>query len=68
MNNWGFPFIGAFLIILFGAAVLLAVGSSSIAEITANVAYFALVVGVILQLICFSRKKPKNGDGFVGSS
>lgn len=59
-SNWGFPFIAAFLILLFIAAVFLATSAyfaSTIseaivesAELIATFAYFALVIGVLFQL------------------
>jgi hypothetical protein len=67
MENWGFPFIAGFLILLFSSAILLA-ASMDYAEQIANFAYFSLVVGVVLQLICFSKNRKKNGDVFDGSS
>ncbi len=60
IENWGFPFISLFLIFLFVSAVLVATGSAdliSLADKTAISAYFSLLVGVILQIICFSKKR-----------
>ena len=50
--NWGFPFITAFLILLSTAAVFLATSANLVwvAEIIADGAYFALVIGVLFQL------------------
>jgi uncharacterized membrane protein len=50
--NWGFPFIAAFLVLLFTAAVILATSANLVwvAEIIADGAYFALVIGVLFQL------------------
>jgi hypothetical protein len=60
-GNWGYPFIAAFMLLLFVAAVFLAVpGFASLAEIIADVAYFALAAGVVLQLAYLSRNKGKN--------
>jgi hypothetical protein len=61
IENWGFPFISMFLILLFASAVLLAASLAYVADITATLAYFSLLVGVILQIICFS-KNCKNGE------
>jgi hypothetical protein len=68
MENWGFPFIAGFLLFLFSSAILLAVGLANLAEQIADFAYFSIVVGVVLQLICFSKNIEKNGDIFDGSS
>jgi hypothetical protein len=67
-ENWGFPFIAGFLLFLFSSAIFLAAGVANLAEQIANFAYFSLVVGVVLQLVCFSKNRNKNGDVFDGSS
>jgi heme/copper-type cytochrome/quinol oxidase subunit 4 len=54
-ENWGAPFILAFIALLIVAAVSLAIGSSSLADDVAVYAYFSLVVGVVLQLVCFLK-------------
>jgi hypothetical protein len=68
MENWGFPFIVGFLVFLFSSAILLAADMSYLAEPIANIAYFSLVVGVVLQLIGVSKTIKKNGDISNGSS
>ncbi|MCL4430051.1 MAG: hypothetical protein M1167_04790, partial [Chloroflexi bacterium] len=45
IGNWGFPFISMFLILLFTSAVLVAAGLASVADTTATLAYFSLLVG-----------------------
>ena len=60
-ENWGSPFIVAFMILLLSAAVSLAVGSY-LADAIAVYAFYALVAGVILQLVCF-LKYGKKTDG-----
>jgi hypothetical protein len=52
-SSW---FILTFQVLLLGCAVMLVFGLASIAEGVAVVAYFALVVGVIVQLIWFLRR------------
>jgi hypothetical protein len=66
-ENWGYPFIAGFIILLFTAAVFLAVGLAFTAEIAAYCAYFSLATGVIFQLIFFGRNKSKNGGVSNGS-
>jgi hypothetical protein len=67
-GNWGFPFIAGFMVLLFSAAVLLTVKDlASMAEPTATLAYIALVVGVVLQLVCSGRNNQKKGAVFHGS-
>jgi Na+/phosphate symporter len=67
IGNWGFPFIGGFIVLLFTAAVLLVAGLSSVAEVAATCAYLALAVGVVLQLICLGKNRVKNGGVLHGS-
>ena len=63
-ENWGFPFVSAFIILLVVAAVLLATGSPDLAndaDIIAIFAFFSLVIGAFLQIICFSRSRKNSG-------
>ena len=67
-ENWGIPFIVGFMILLFSSAVLLAGGLVSTAENTATFAYFALVIGVVLQLLSLSKiRRRKQGAALHGS-
>ena len=61
-ENWGAPFVLGFMGSLLIAAVFLIMGLSWLAEAVGNVAYFFLVAGVVLQLLCFLRR----GDRGVG--
>src|SRR3972149_201331 len=54
-ENWGAPFIVSFMLLLSGAAVTLSLGLSALANEVAIYAYYALVVGIVLQLVCFLR-------------
>jgi hypothetical protein len=67
-ENWGFPFIIGFLMLLLSAAVLLTAGYTSTAEMTANVAYFTLAAGVFLELICLGKNRQKGEKVLNGSS
>jgi hypothetical protein len=67
-ENWGFPFIAGFLLFLFSSALLLEVSIINLAKQIAGFAYFSLVLSVILQLICLSKNRRKNGEVFDGSS
>jgi hypothetical protein len=58
-ENWGAPFVLAFMGLLLVAVVLLILGLPWTAEVVGNYAYFSLVVGVVLQLVCSWRR----GDG-----
>jgi len=62
-ENWGAPFIIAFMIMLMICACLIAFGKEALANEVAVYAYYSLVIGVVLQLITFIReehKRPKN--------
>ena len=56
-ENWSFPFIAGFMVLLFAAAVFLATGWASLAETTTICAYFSLVTGVLLQLVCLGKNR-----------
>jgi len=66
-EDLGVPFIAGFIILIFAAAILLVVGWASWAEATATCAYFTLAIGVVLQLVCLGKNRPKNGAVFHGS-
>ena len=61
-ENWGSPLIAGFMLLLAVAAVSLSVGWSSLADTIAIYAFYALVVGVVLQLVCFF-KYPRKDEG-----
>ena len=58
-KSWGSPFIVGFILLLVSAAVFLSEGLSSLADGIAVYAYYALIVGVILQLVCFVKYREK---------
>ncbi len=60
-QNWGSPFIVGFIVLLFSVAVSLSLGASNWANVVVDYAYYALVVGVVLQLACF-LKYPKKAS------
>jgi hypothetical protein len=62
-ENWGAPFVLGFMFLLLVAVVLLIVGLKWTAEGVANYAYFVLVVGVVLQLVCSLRRGNSSGEG-----
>jgi hypothetical protein len=51
-KNWGSPFIVGFILLLVSAAVSLASG-------IAIYAYYTLILGVVLQLVCFVMYREK---------
>jgi hypothetical protein len=61
-ENWGDPFILGFMLLLMVAAVSLSIGVADVANEVAIYAYYALVGGFVLQLVCFLRYKNKNGE------
>jgi heme/copper-type cytochrome/quinol oxidase subunit 4 len=54
-ENWGAPFALVFMMLLIVVAVCSAVGLMLWASQIAIYSYYALAVGVILQLVCFLR-------------
>jgi hypothetical protein len=61
-ENWGAPFIVAFMVFLVVAAVSMATGLDALADDVALYAYYALIGGVVLQLVCFLKFHGKGGD------
>jgi hypothetical protein len=59
-ENWGSPFIAGFLLILIAAATLLSFGLSYLSNTMAVYAFYGLVLGVVLQLVCFVKYLPKD--------
>lgn len=62
-ENWGAPFVLGFMGLLMIAVVLLILGFAWSAEIVGDFAYFSLVAGVVLQLVCFWRHGDKDVGG-----
>jgi uncharacterized membrane protein YbhN (UPF0104 family) len=64
-ENWGAPFIITFMILLIIAAIYLSLGNESYANDIAIYAYYALVIGVLLQLasyIKYTKKEEQISD------
>lgn len=59
-ENWGAPFIVSFMLLLFGAAFTLSLELSALANEVAIYAYYALVVGIVLQIVCFLKNDKRN--------
>jgi hypothetical protein len=62
-ENWGAPFIVGFMLLLMIAAASLSMSFATLADEVAVYAYFALVVGVFLQLVCYLKDNKTNGEG-----
>jgi hypothetical protein len=67
-ENWGAPFIVAFMAILVACACLLASGNEGLANELAVYAYYSLVIGVALQLASFIREERRKRGPHVGES
>ena len=50
-SNYGVPFVAAFIVLLVAAAAFESLGTGGIANTLAEYAYFAIVIGVVLQVI-----------------
>jgi hypothetical protein len=60
-ENWGAPFIVGFMTLLMVAVVSLLMGLAVLADEVAVYAYYALVFGFVLQLVCFLKYSKRNG-------
>ena len=67
-ESWGAPFIVAFMLLLVVAAASLSMGLVDLANGAAIAGYYALVVGVILQVVCFMKYNKRNSEENYGSS
>lgn len=56
-ENWGSPFVVGFIFLLLSAATLLSLGISYWAEQIAVYAYYGLIIGVVLQIVCYVKYK-----------
>ena len=54
-ENWGAPAIVCFMALLLVAALFLAGGMEELANAIAVCAYYCLVAGVVLQIICYIK-------------
>jgi hypothetical protein len=61
-ENWGAPFIVGFMALLMVTTVSMLMGLVVLADEVAVYAYYALVVGVVLQLVCFLKYNKRNGE------
>jgi len=59
-ENWGVPFILAFMALLIVAAVSLSASLTSLANDFSICSYCSLVVGIILQFVCFLKYGKKD--------
>jgi hypothetical protein len=64
-ENPGTPFILGFMVLLVSAAVLLVAGKSDEANATAVYAFYAIVLGIIIQvgvIVREGRKRSRSSD------
>jgi hypothetical protein len=54
-ENWGAPFVVAFILLLISSAALLSLGNSNSANNVAVYAFYALVLGVVLQIASYIK-------------
>ncbi|MHB2036690.1 MAG: hypothetical protein ACYCPW_08120 [Nitrososphaerales archaeon] len=70
-TNWGAPFVLAFIVLLIASAALLGAGRSSTANSIAVYAFYALVLGVVLQIASYIRygeSEQKEPTSYIPSS
>jgi undecaprenyl pyrophosphate phosphatase UppP len=61
-ENWGAPFVIGFMLLLMVASVSLSMGLDFLANEVAIYAYYALVVGVVLQLSSFLKSRGEESE------
>jgi amino acid transporter len=61
-ENWGAPFIALFILLLIVTAVFFLMDLVLIADSVAIFAYYVLIVGVVLQLICFIKYHKRRNE------
>jgi uncharacterized membrane protein len=61
-ENWGAPFIVGFMLLLMVAAASSLMGLDFLANDVAVYAYYALVAGIVLQLVCFLKYGERSGN------
>ena len=59
-ENWGTPFIVGFTLLLIATATSLSIGLTDLANGAAIWAFYVLIVGIVLQLVCFLKYGEKN--------
>jgi hypothetical protein len=62
-ENWGAPFVLAFMVLLLASAAELSYGLTDAANNTAVYAFYALVLGVALQVAAYVRYGPGEEEG-----
>jgi hypothetical protein len=67
-ENWGAPFIMGFMLLLLTAASSLIAGLAALADELAVYAYYALVAGVIGQVVCYLKSNKRNSEKDHGSN
>jgi len=67
-ENLGAPFIITFMISLLAAAGYLAIGLETVANEIAIYAYYALVIGVMLQIASYLKYRNKENEESSDSS
>ncbi len=56
-GNWGAPFIFGFILLLLTCAGLMVSNRLALADEIAVYAYYMLVIGVLLQIVSFLRRR-----------
>ena len=67
-ESWGALFIVGFMLLLVVSAASLSMGLFDLANGAAIAGYWAFVVVVILQVVCFMEYEKRNGEKNYGSS
>jgi len=54
-ENWGAPFIALFILLLIVMTIVFSLGLISLADNIAVFDFYVLIIGVVLQIICFIK-------------
>jgi len=58
-GNWGAPFVIGFMVLLTVTAMSVSMGLEFFANQMATYSYYALSVGVVLQIVSFAKEQKK---------
>jgi hypothetical protein len=54
-ENWGAPFLALFILLLIVMAIVFSLGLVYLADYIAVFGFYVLIIGVVLQIICFIK-------------
>jgi hypothetical protein len=61
-ENWGAPLIALFIFLLIVTAASLSLGLVSLSDSITTAAYYVLIGGIILQIVCFLKNRKEQTE------